>query len=100
MENTTIIIDSINPDKESISSKSTINIGLSLQDISSSVVPTSGIALEEFKPNYTSTALTIVIPRGDALPTSGQLYYTPVYTEKLSYDVWRMTIDKTFAELR
>jgi hypothetical protein len=99
MKNTTIVIDSINPDKESINTKSTVNIGFSVQDVSSSAVPTSGIDLYEFKPNYAFTGLTVVVPRGDTLPMTGQLYYTPVYSEKLSYDVWKVSIDKTFLEL-
>lgn len=79
-----------NPDKRAIESKDIININVSLGDISASNT-TQSINL-----NIPKTELVVYI---DSTETTGSLYYTPMYTEVISYRTWRNTINKAFTEL-
>lgn len=88
-----IEINTSNPDSASIANKETIDISLSLFEVSASGYN------ESIKTNYTQTELTVVTPRFDGEIVSGNIYYTPIYTEKLNYEVWKSTINKNFEEL-
>lgn len=78
-----------NPDKNAIVQKNTIDISVSGFDISSS--------------NYTSSVVLngrqseVVIYLDSTY--SGSVYYVPLYTEKINYDVWKNKINKSFNEL-
>lgn len=80
-----------NPDSESIAKKSQINISLSTFDISASGY--YGL----INTNYARTEQIVTIPEENLITTSS--YYTPLYTEKLNYNVWLNTINKNFEEL-
>lgn len=84
-----------NPDSASIASKSNIDIGVYRSDISSSMYSQS------IKLNYSANSLIVEVPENDKpIPPSGKyVYYTPVYSEKISYAEWKTVIDKTFREL-
>lgn len=89
MDNTTISLTgtNVNPDKTSIENKKTIDISVSSADISSSNY-TSSIRL-----NYTFTELQVYVS------SSNSTYYTPIYKEKIDYNTWKTTINKSFQEL-
>lgn len=84
---------SINPDKASISSKSTIDLGVYESDVSASSYTQS------IKLNYTSDGIIVQIPDDIDFLEGGYRYYTPIYVEKLNYEVWKDTVNKTFKEL-
>jgi len=91
MENELIFLSSsVNPDSGSITSKSSIDLSVSLFDISQSG------NLDTIQLNYIGDEQRVVIPEPDAPPS---LYYTPIYKEKINYDVWITTINKNFQEL-
>lgn len=79
-----------NPDINAIQTEDTINIEVSLADITASNA-TQSVAL-----NSRNTEITVYI---DSTETSGSLYYTPMYTEVINYDIWKKTINKSFTEL-
>lgn len=82
-----------NPDLSSIESKSTIDISFSQVDATASGYSAS------MKTNYDASA-QIVIAGGDPnIGERGTVYYTPLYVEKINYEVWKTTINKTFEEL-
>jgi hypothetical protein len=88
-----VIISGSNPDSASISKRETIDISFSLSDVSASLLSAS------IKTNYNSTGNTIVVPRYETPVPQGQVYYAPMYTEKLNYEQWLKTVNKTFVEL-
>lgn len=96
---TTIIINSTNPDKESVSSKKVIDISYNINDINIAILSGSDInasikATEDF------SQITVVTPRYESVPvTEGRLYFTPLYTEQLDYNTWINTVNKNFFEL-
>ena len=86
-----ISINDNNPDSASIAEKTQIRMDVSLFDISASMYP-NAIAT-----NYRVTEQVVTIPI-DNLPTTSS-YYTPLYTEKLNYEVWLNRVNKNFQEL-
>ena len=78
-----------NPDKLAISKKDTIDISVSNFDISASNY--GDTILLNFQNNETVVYLDNT--------TSGSVYYTPLYTENINYDVWKNRINKSFREL-
>jgi hypothetical protein len=80
-----------NPDFESISQKEEIDISLSLLDVSASG------QLSNIQTNYSVTSTTITLPDPNTPTTSS--YYTPIYKEKLNYNVWLSRVNKNFEEL-
>lgn len=88
-----VIFNTENPDSASIVNKSTIDIGIYETDISASAYSRS------IKLNYTNDSIIVEIPEDSETFTGGYTYYTPMYTEKLSYEVWKTVADKTFKEL-
>lgn len=80
-----------NPDKLDIQNKKTINVLLNLADVSAS----------GFLPRLQTTydGQEIVVYDDDATETVGDIYYTPFYKEKISYNEWKTTINKSFEEL-
>jgi hypothetical protein len=91
MENELIFLSSsVNPDSSSIASKLSIDLSISLSDISESG------NFDNIQLSYIGDEQRVVIPEPDASPS---LYYTPIYKEKINYDVWITTINKNFQEL-
>ena len=88
---TNTLLDIPNPDSSSISIKGEIDISVSMFDISASG------HLGKLNTNYTESELAVYIPETDFLTSSS--YYTPIYTEELSYEVWLSKINKNFEEL-
>lgn len=85
------LLDISNPDSESVSRKDQIDISLSLFDVSASGY------YGKIQTNYSVTAQTVTIPEAGFLNSSS--YYTPIYKEKLNYDVWLNRVNKNFEEL-
>lgn len=81
----------VNPDKSAIQKKSLINIPISTFDISASNHTT------DIKLNNTNNLEIILLD--DQTADEFDTYYTPLYTEKINYNVWKTTINKTFQEL-
>ena len=82
---------STNPDSGSIVNKEQIDISLSLFDVSASGHSAS------IHTNYSATVQTVTIPEENLKDRS--VYYTPIYKEKLDYNVWLTKINKNFEEL-
>lgn len=79
-----------NPDSSSVVNKSRIDISFSSTDVD--LCGYSG----SIQPNYTFTGQLVIAGQKDV---TGYVYYTPIYTEKLSYRVWKNTVNKNFEEL-
>lgn len=79
-----------NPDKNSIMNKDTIDISVSLTDI------TASNATESIKLSTNKSEIEVYV---DSEETVGSVYYTPLYTEKINYNVWKRIINKSFTEL-
>jgi hypothetical protein len=94
-------INTRTPDSSSIQTKSTIDISFSMAELSSSKVIMSSSAnyALQLKPNYTTNGLVLEVPRTQDAILSSEGYYTPVYTEKINYDQWKLKINKVFLEL-
>jgi hypothetical protein len=91
---TPFLINSQNPDSSSIVNKETIDISLSLFDVSASGYSSSVTT------NYTVTGQTVLLPRDNGGEvSSGNVYYTPLYKEKINYEVWKSRVNKNFKEL-
>lgn len=92
MNNTTIELTgtSINPDTNSIVNKKTIDISVTTADISASNYTGS------VKLNYAKTEIEVYV---SSSVSANATYYVPVYAEKINYDVWKKTINKSFQEL-
>jgi hypothetical protein len=82
----------VNPDLVPIQQRSRIDINISEFDLSA-----SGYS-EAVKLNYEKKEIVIVDSLDPNLVT-GSLYYTPLYTEKIDYNVWKTEINKSFQEL-
>jgi len=87
----TFLSSSINPDSGSIVNKEQIDISLSLFDLSAT--DDRGV----IQTDYSSTSQVITIPEIGLMNSSS--YYTPIYKEKLDYNVWLTRINKNFEEL-
>jgi hypothetical protein len=87
----TFLSSSTNPDSANIVNKEQIDISLSLFEVSA-----SGYSASIFT-NYSATVQTVTIPEEELVNRS--LYYTPIYKEKLDYNVWLTRINKNFEEL-
>lgn len=85
------LVNTINPDSASISQKLEILMPVSLVDVSASG------NFGKIRTNYTGRSQVVTIPDMEYLDSSS--YYTPIYKEKLRYDVWLNTINKNFEEL-
>lgn len=85
------LLDMLNPDSESVSKKEQIDISFSAFDVSASG------QYGKIQTNYSRTSQTVVIPEQGYLNSSS--YYTPLYKEKLNYNVWLTRINKNFEEL-
>ena len=90
MADIVLVTGSRNPDTNSIVDKQQIDISVSMVDIS--VTVSSSI-----KPNFSATALDVVV--GGSTLETGSVYYTPIYKEELDYDTWLTRINKNFQEL-
>lgn len=89
-----------NPDKDAIVNKRTIDISLLESDVSSSGLTvkinpsTSQVRIQrttqvdEFADDFDPSKLPDV-----------SFYYTPIYSEKINYNIWKTRINKTFQEL-
>lgn len=85
------LLNIVNPDSESISKKEQIDMSVSLFDVSASGHDGSIVT------DYANISQTVIIPEPNLV--SGSVYYTPLYKEKLDYNVWLTTINKNFEEL-
>lgn len=84
-------VNTLNPDSASIVNKEYIDISVSLSDISA-----SGYS-ESVKTNYSATTVILTVPLEENLPNN--MYYTPIYKEKIDYGTWLTRINKNFQEL-
>lgn len=85
------LVDGPNPDALSMKEKTTIDISVSLFDVSASGHPNM------VRTNYAGTELTVTVPNPTYTVSSS--YYSPIYKEELNYDVWLNRINKNFQEL-
>lgn len=85
------VLNISNPDVEAISKKEQIDISVSLFDVSASGHSGSIVT------DYANISQTVILPEPNL--SSGSVYYTPIYKEKLNYNVWLTTINKNFEEL-
>jgi hypothetical protein len=100
----TILVNTINPDKKAIDDKQQISITLSVSDISSSMsLPPLSDRLSDIRLNSTNQRVTFQIQPSDQEDETQDsligLYYTPIYSEQISYSEWKRTVDKRFQEL-
>lgn len=96
---TTILINSTNPDKESISNKQVIDISYNINDTNIAVLSGSSTKAS-VKVDDTISQITVVTPRYENVSVAeGRVYFTPIYTEQLDYDTWIKTVNKNFFEL-
>jgi hypothetical protein len=79
----------INPDKSAIENKTTIDISITVSDISASYYD------NQVYLNYQKNETKIYVDETENVVK----YYTPIYTEKLSYEAWKKYINKSFQEL-
>lgn len=79
-----------NPDTMAIKRKSLIDISVSTFDISASNYT------DTLKLNYNNSEIVLL---DDENVDEFDTYYTPLYTEKINYNVWKTSINKTFQEL-
>ena len=84
-------LDISNPDAENTSNKEQIDISVSLFDVSASG------NFNKIQTNYSVTEEIVTIP--DSTLRVSSSYYTPIYKEKLNYNVWLSRINKNFEEL-
>jgi len=85
-----LLSGSINPDKKAVKEKDTVDIRVSLTDL------TASYATESVKLNNALSEITVYV---DSLETTGATHYTPVYVEKIDYETWKKTVNKSFLEL-
>jgi hypothetical protein len=83
-----------NPDADEINKKQVINISYVDTDLTSSQYDYTQLAQK----NYSLTEVVIYNDSG-SINQPGYVYYTPLYTEKISYNQWKKTINKSFKEL-
>jgi hypothetical protein len=97
--------DRENPDKHAIEHKEPISIAISQFDISASLHTTEYLLTQA---RLSDSEQRILITSGEFVPNSitmdevsGSMgiYYTPVYAERINYEVWKNSINKTFQEL-
>lgn len=79
-----------NPDIDSITKKNTIDISVSEQDVLLSELPV--------QVNYSNGTIYVHETVSDSNDIA-ELYFTPLYSEKIKYSEWVKTVDKTFREL-
>lgn len=79
-----------NPDKMAIEQRSMIDITLDPYDISASNYAS------KIKLNYNQTEIILL---DDDTSDNFDTYFTPLYTEKIDYNQWKKTINKSFQEL-
>jgi len=98
-----ILVSGSNPDSGSVINKETIDISFSLTDVTASSANSGSMNgmsyTSSIKSNYTATGQSVVIPRDPDNIQDGYVYYTPIYTEKINYEVWKQRVNKTFQEL-
>lgn len=80
-----------NPDKTAIQQKTLIDITLNPFDISASNYS------NKVKLNYNQSEIVIL---NDEESDNYATYFTPIYSEKISYQEWKRRINKSFQELR
>ncbi len=79
-----------NPDSIAIRNKDTIDISLTEFDVSASNMPVKG--------NYITNIITIHPTVTGSLDVA-ELYFTPIYAEKINYEQWKVNVNKRFSEL-
>lgn len=86
------IISGESPDSQYITKKLPIDISLNTFDISASGYNTSS----DIRLSNDNTEIKII---DDAESDNFDKYFTPIYSEKINYTVWKTTIQKNFTEL-
>lgn len=79
-----------NPDATSIQQKSMVDITINPYDIVASNYS------DQIKLNYNQTDIVLL---DDETTDEYQTYFTPLYNEKIDYNTWKRTINKSFQEL-
>lgn len=79
-----------NPDTNSISNRKIIDISLSEFDASASQA--------KIKANFATSTITIH-PTVSGSSDIAELYFTPMYAEKINYAEWKNVVNKSFSEL-
>lgn len=92
MNNTTIELTgtTVNPDASSVTNKQTINLSVTVTDLSASGY------LDTVLLNNLKTEIQVYVSSSSSIYST---YYVPVYAEKINYEVWKQTINKSFQEL-
>lgn len=90
------VSDRENPDLSNIEDKRTIDISVSQFDIDAGLSE-GDIPPEQIRLNYTGQGIVLLDDKQNE--TSGDIYYTSVYAEKLDYAVWKQRVNKQFFEL-
>lgn len=92
MNNTTIVLTgtTVNPDVSSITNKKIINLSVTETDLSASGY------LNTVWLNNLKTEIQVYVSSSSSIYST---YYVPVYAEKINYEVWKRTINKSFQEL-
>jgi hypothetical protein len=94
--NTSVTINTVpNPDTTAIQQRSTIDITVSSFDVSASGYSEKVKFLGGFSDSTGGETVLVNEPN----IVTGSTYYTPLYSEKISYTVWKDTINKSFREL-
>lgn len=90
------VSDYENPDLDNVANKRTVDISVSQFDIDSSLsmgdIDPAAVLLDY-------TGQSIVLYNDGQQETNGDLYYTPLYGEKLNYEEWKSRVNKDFVEL-
>lgn len=79
-----------NPDSSTIRNKRIVDISLSDFDVSASQAKVSA--------NLVTNIIT-VHPTVTGSSDIAELYFTPIYKEKINYNEWKTTVNKQFTEL-
>ena len=86
-----------NPDLSAIRSKGIIDITLAEFDVSASL-SSGSLSLDSVMLNHSNQKIVIIDDNDSA--SGGDVYFTPIYAEKINYSQWKLQVDKTFKELK
>lgn len=84
-----VVYDITNPDTEAISTKTDIDISYNPAEVSATGYSASV--------NFNGNDISILNTTSEV--TNSNLYYVPIFIEKLNYTTWKNTINKTFEQL-
>lgn len=87
-----------NPDKVAIESKKVIDLALTDEDVTASLSSSAPVPNPPIKVEFVSNYIT-VHPTVSGSADRAELYFTPIYAEKLNYTQWKSVVNKNFTEL-